>query len=566
MDALGTTSTPSVDVDRPRIGEILVKRGWISDLQLDTALAHQRSSGRRMGETLVELGVISTAQLAEALAERLGHDFLDLAQMDPDPVVSHQVPEELARRYCALAIRRSDDRTIVAMANPDDVFALDDLRVVTGGGIDAVMADPAAITRLLDRIWSHAEIASSLGDANDFEVAPSEIAQMTAEAGEGPIVRLVNAILEQAAAARASDVHIDPGEHLTRVRCRIDGLLHDTSEVPTRLHRAVVSRLKVMASIDIANARIPHDGRFTLTLRDRLIDVRVATLPTSNGEAAVLRLLDRRASALSLDELGLLPDERERYERVFRRSQGTILVAGPTGSGKTSTLYATLSELNDPVRNLVTVEDPIEYRLAGVKQVQVNPRAGLHFATALRSLLRADPDVILVGEIRDRETARTAAEAALTGHLVLSTIHTTSAASTPVRLIDMGVDAYLVASAVSGIVSQRLLRVLCERCRVIDELAGERLAALGFVDHDSGSVYRSVGCSQCGGTGYHGRRAAYEILEMTDAIASLVLRGAGPREIEARAVEQGLITLREATLRRVLAGMTSLDEFARVVL
>ncbi len=551
----------------PRIGEVLLARGWVDPAQLARALDEQRSSGQRFGEILVEQGVISTAQLAEGLAERLGYGFVDLRDHDLDLVTAHVIPEELARRYQALPLERLGDDLVVAMHDPSDVFAIDDLRMLTGGRISPVMADPVLIRRGIDRAWSHAEIQSSLGDATEaMQATPSEVAQLAAEAEDAPIVRLVNALLDQAAEARASDIHVEPGSSRLRVRSRIDGMLHDTGDVPLQIHRALVSRVKVMAGIDIANARVPHDGRFTLALRERMIDVRVSTLPTTHGEAVVLRLLDRKAGVQPLDALGFLPDELQRYEEIFLRSQGAVLVAGPTGSGKTSTLYATLAVLNRRDRHLVTVEDPVEYQLDGVKQVQVNLRAGVSFATALRAILRADPDVILVGEIRDRDTARTAAEAALTGHLVLSTVHTLSGASTPIRLIDMGVDPYLVASALSGVVSQRLMRRLCDACKTFDEQAGERLAALGLGDRDPTELMRATGCQRCASTGYRGRSAVYEIMPMTDAIASLVLRGAPAREIARAASADGVELLADAAYRRVEGGLTSLDEYARVLL
>jgi type IV pilus assembly protein PilB len=551
---------------RQRIGSVLLRRGWLDAAQLARALDEQRASGERFGQILVEQGVITTSQLAEALAERLGYAFVDVAGRDIDVRTVHMISEELARRYEALPLEQHADELVVAMTDPTDVFALDDLRMLVGGTITPVMADPVAIRSAIDRAWSHAEIQSSLGDATlALESTPSEVAQLTAAAEDAPIIRLANALLDQAVEARASDIHIEPGAARLRFRSRIDGILHDTGDATLQIHRALVSRFKVMAGIDIANSRVPHDGRFTLARRDREIDVRVSTLPTVRGEAVVLRLLDRRAAAQRLDALGFLPHELACYETIFARSQGAVLVAGPTGSGKTSTLYATLALLNRPDRHLVTVEDPVEYELEGVKQVQVNVRAGVTFAGALRAILRADPDVVLVGEIRDRDTARTAAEAALTGHLVFSTVHTLSGASTPIRLIDMGVDPYLVASAITGVVSQRLVRVLCDACKVADEHAAERLAAAGLADRDPTGLMRAAGCARCASTGYRGRSAVYEILPISDPIASLVLQGAPAREIERNAAADGVEALADAAFRRVASGLTSLDEYVRVL-
>jgi type IV pilus assembly protein PilB len=403
-------------------------------------------------------------------------------------------------------------------------------------------------------------------DAVDGEES-DELGDLIAVAEDAPIVRMVNAILAQAIGERASDVHLEPTPDRLVVRFRVDGVLHDASQAPLSVHRPAISRLKIMAGVDIAKTRLPQDGRFSVTLDGRHVDVRMATLPTAFGEAAILRLLDKSAGMIELGELGFSPDELERYRELFSVSQGAIITSGPTGSGKTSTLYATLLEIDKTVQSIISVEDPIEYRMTGIKQMQADPRSGLTFPIALRSILRSDPDVILVGEIRDLETARIAAEAALTGHLVFSTIHTTSAAAVPLRLIDMGVEPFLVTSALTAVVGQRLARRLCSECAQTDEPDLETRTRLGIPDElmDQGIIRRAVGCPRCANTGYHGRIGIYEIMAMTADICRLVAGGADRRDIERWAVSEGMDTLRMAALRRVADGTLSLEELLRVV-
>jgi type IV pilus assembly protein PilB len=559
--------TPLREVKQARIGEMLIDRGLISPEDLEQALQYQRGSGRRMGEALVEMGVISEFDLTRILAERLGYDFVDLSSENLDFLVASLIPEEVARRYQALPIREGDGRVVVAMASPSDVFALDDLRVLTDSSVVAVMAAPTQLLDAIDRAFSHTEVETSLGDAvteaDDFQ----GVEQLVSESADAPIVRLVNALIEQGIDERASDLHIEPSSTRVRVRSRVDGVLRELSNVPRPVHRALVSRLKVMAGIDITRSRVPHDGRFSVRVRDRTVDVRITTLPTVHGESVILRLLDHSEGVIDVGRLGFLPDELERYRRAYRVAQGTILVTGPTGSGKTSTLYATLLEVNTDARSTVSVEDPIEYKIDGIKQIQISPAVGLTFPIALRAILRSDPDILLVGEIRDRETAKIAAEAALTGHLVLSTLHTTSAAATPLRLIDMGLEPYLVTSAVTCIVAQRLARRLCKICAEPDTREAQELRRLGMTDEviETGTLFRPVGCPSCHGTGYRGRGAIYEIMPVTEHISRLVLDGASSAEIERLAVAEGMDTLRMSAMRRVALGEFGIDELIRVV-
>ncbi len=552
-----------------RIGELMLERGLITGDDLDAALQRQRQTGRRMGETLVEMGALSSFDLAQLLAEHLGVPFVDLRTHPADLMLAALVPDEVARRYGALPLARWDGQIVIAMANPEDVFALDDLRVLTGQPILTVMADPEQLREAIGRAYSRTDVESTVGDAasdyeDDFDTA--RLHEVTTE--DGPIVRLVNALLEQAVDERASDLHIEPGADRVRVRFRVDGVLHDTSETPLAVLRPVVSRVKVLGALDIAQTRVPQDGRFSVNVHGRPIDVRVATLPTANGEAIVMRLLDRMRGVMDLDGLGLTERERARYEPAFRAPQGAVFVSGPTGSGKTSTLYATLMAINTPDKSIVSVEDPVEYRLDGIKQIQINPRAGVTFPRALRSILRADPDVVLVGEVRDAETAHIAAESAITGHLVFSTLHTTRAAAVPMRLVDMGIEPYLVASSLTCVLAQRLARRLCPDCAAPDKSPEtEFLKSLGATEEMlQGAKFRKpVGCHMCQQQGFRGRVAVYEVMPFTEEIGRMVLDRASTVDIERLAVEEGMDTLRQAALHRVVRGEFTIDELLRVI-
>jgi type IV pilus assembly protein PilB len=555
--------------DAPRIGELMLERGLISGDDLDAALERQRTTGKRMGETLVEIGAISSFDLSQLLAEHLGVPFVDLRARPADLMLAAMVPEEVARRYRALPVARWDGQIVIAMANPEDVFALDDLRVLTGQTVLSVMADPEQLREAIDRSYARTDVESTLGDAaSDYEddTASADLLGMSVE--DGPIVRLVNALLERAVDERASDLHVEPSSDRVRVRFRVDGVLHDTSETPLSVLRPIVSRVKVLGGLDIAQTRSPQDGRFSVTVHGRPIDVRVATLPTANGEAIVMRLLDRMRGVMDLGGLGLSETEMSRYEPAFRAPQGAVFVSGPTGSGKTSTLYATLSEINKPDRSIVSVEDPVEYRLDGIKQIQINSRAGVTFPTALRAILRADPDVVLIGEVRDAETAHIAAEASITGHLVFSTLHTTRASAVPMRLVDMGIEPYLVASSLTCVIAQRLARKLCPDCATVEEHPDlDLLRSLGATDEIlQGAQFRQpVGCHMCQKTGFRGRQAVYEVMPITEDIGHLVLERASSVTIEHLAVEQGMDTLRIAALRRVARGEFTVDEMLRVI-
>ena len=507
-----------------------------------------------------------------ALAQQAGYPFVDLEQHSIDAGVATVLPEPLVRRYGTMPIGWRDHRLVVAVSDPSNVFAIDDIRAATGRDIEVVVAAPAQIAALHERFFRlDAEVDSvaqlAVDASDEVEETLSTLREVVEDA---PIVKFVNLLVAQAVSDRASDIHVEPTEHDLRIRFRIDGVLHEVMHAPRQIQSGVISRIKLMAEIDIAERRVPQDGRISMKVGGRAVDLRVATLPTVHGEKVVLRVLDKGTALLELADLGFLPDTLERFAGSYRKPYGTILVTGPTGSGKSTTLYATLNLLNQPDRNIITVEDPVEYRLAGINQVQIHTKAGLTFAAALRSILRSDPDVLLVGEIRDRETAVIAVEAALTGHLVLSTLHTNDAASTPMRLVEMGVEPFLVTSALDCVVAQRLARRLCDACKVPIEPSEAELVAAGWdlAGIRSGEwpvVYQPNGCAACGRTGYRGRFGVHEVLLMTEEIERAVLERQSSEDIAKIATMQGMVRLRDDGLRKVARGETSLEEILRVV-
>jgi type IV pilus assembly protein PilB len=560
-----------VTVERPvkELGDILVEEGMISSDQLEKAMAEQERLGRSLGRVLIEMGMVNEPDLVAALARQVGLDFIDLGDFQIDPNAVSLLPEPVARRYRALPIAFENSHLVVAMSDPANVFAMDDIRTITGMEVKPVVATVADVDAAIRR-YGHfersaediaTEAATQAEDAQELEAT-------TAAVEDAPIVRLVNLLITQAVADRASDIHIEPMERDIRIRYRIDGVLHEVMRSPKNIQNGLVSRLKVMADINIAERRVPQDGRVGLVVGGKAVDLRLATLPTVYGEKVVIRILDKTSALLRLGELGFLDEAFERYEESFRKPYGTVLVTGPTGSGKSTTLYATLNLINSIERNIITVEDPVEYRLAGINQIQVNTKAGLTFSTALRSILRADPDVLLIGEVRDRETALIAIEAALTGHLVLSTLHTNDAASAITRLIEMGVEAYLVASALDCVVAQRLARKLCNRCKEAFQPTEPELLAAGFAEEEVGeieAIYRPVGCPNCGKTGFHGRIGLYEVMPVTEEIEQMAAERQASEEIRKVAVEQGMMRLRDDGLTKARMGLTSLEEIFRVV-
>jgi type IV pilus assembly protein PilB len=554
-----------------QLGTLLVSQGLLPRDRLDAALAEQAETGKPLPRVLIERGYVNEVDLVRALAAQVGLEFVDLSEVSVDASVATLIPENLARKYQALPIFWEEHRLVVAIADPSNVFAVDDIRAITGADIRTVVATSGQLAELIDRFHRlDGEVDTVAQEAAD-ELGPGDdIASLSEIIEDAPIVKFVNLLITQAVSDRASDIHVEPGERDLRIRFRIDGVLHEVMHSPKSIQNGVISRLKVMAEIDIAERRLPQDGRISLTVGGKPIDLRVATLPTVYGEKVVMRILDKGQAVLSLNELGFLPEVMSRYEESYTKPYGTILVTGPTGSGKSTTLYATLNILNEPSRNVITIEDPVEYRLPGINQIQVNARAGLTFATALRSILRADPDIVLLGEIRDRETAVIGIEAALTGHLVLSTLHTNSAASTPMRLVEMGVEPFLVTSALDCVLAQRLARRLCDRCKEAYQPTESELVEAGWRVEDLGAnewptLFRHIGCSSCGRTGYRGRFAIHEVMLITEDVERMIIERRSTDDIQKTAVMQGMLTMREDGLRKVGNGQTSLEEVFRVV-
>jgi len=568
--AAGTgTAGPS---DDERLGTLLVAGGLLSQEALEQALIARSVRGQSLTRILIDDELVTEPDLVATLAAHLKLEYVDLADYPVDAAAARLISDSMARRYLALPIGWIEGRLIVAMADPSNVFAVDDIRTVTGAELRIAVATSSSILEAITkhhRVMSDAENVSAEA-ASSFE-PDVQLASIREVNQESPIVKLVNLLISQAIADRASDIHVEPGEHDLRVRFRIDGVLHDVMRPPKNIQSGIVSRLKVMADINIAERRVPQDGRINTVINGRAVDLRVATLPTVHGEKVVMRVLDKSTALLRLTDLGFLPENMARYEESYMKPYGTILVTGPTGSGKSTTLYATLNIVNDETKNVITVEDPVEYQLPGINQVQVNVKAGLTFAAALRSILRSDPDVVLVGEIRDRETAVIAVEAALTGHLVLSTLHTNDAASTPSRLVEMGVEPFLVGSSIDCIVAQRLARRLCARCKQAYRPERAELTAVGWDFERLGGldpdfhVFRAKGCGACGGTGYYGRFAVHEVLQVTEEVERLIVERGHTDEIRKVAIAQGMLTLRQAGMVEVAQGMTSIEEILRVI-
>jgi type IV pilus assembly protein PilB len=553
------------------IGEILVSRGAITGRQLEEAYRIGRRQRQAVGKVLLSLGYVGQVDLAKALAVRLRLDFVDLGVDDVDREAAGLVDKKLLRRYGMLPLRVEEGRLVVAMKDPTNLHALEDLKMLSGYPASPVVVAGSDLRRVFGQVFGEGdEVAELLGEAA-AEASPEEREEVELreyrEASGAPTVRLVGSILRRAAGDGASDVHLEPRGGELAVRFRVDGVLREVMSVPPALQGGVVARLKVLAGLDIAERRLPQDGRFSATLEEGKVDLRVSTLPTTHGEKVVLRLLDSADLHTDLKGLGFSRKMLESYEAVFRRPYGTILVTGPTGSGKSTTLYATLGEINTPERNIVTVEDPVEYRMRGVNQVQVNPRIGLTFPLGLRSILRCDPDVVMIGEIRDRETAKTSVEAALTGHLVLATLHTNNAPAAVTRLTDMGVEPFLTASAVDCVIAQRLARRLCERCKRPAGMDEKALRELGArFAGDKTDFHAAVGCERCAGTGYAGRVGVYELMLVDEELRRLILQGASADEIGGAARNAGMIPLREDGLTKAARGITTVEEILLTVM
>lgn len=556
-----------------QLDELLLRRGLVSEEQLDEARAQAEQRRRSLGRVLIELGYVTEGGLVSILAEQLGLEFVDLSETTIDISAVAMVPEHAARRHNCIPVRFEDGRLVLAMADPANVVAIDDIRALAKRDVRPVVATKQDVLGAINRHYRLDRAAETLVEeateqAEDEARSLEEVVAADATAQDAPIIKLVNLLISQAVNDRASDIHIEPEERHLRVRYRIDGVLHEVMTPPKAVQSGITSRLKIMADINIAERRIPQDGRIGLVVAGKAIDIRVATLPTVHGEKIVMRLLDKSNVLLSLEDLGFSDDNYTRYQESFVKPYGQILVTGPTGSGKSTTLYATLNVLNTADVNIITVEDPVEYRLAGINQVQVNNKAGLTFASALRSILRSDPDKVLIGEIRDRETAQIAVEAALTGHLVLSTLHTNDAPSALPRLVEMGIEPFLVASALDCVLAQRLARRLCGRCKepyvpTLDELRAARFSL--EQDEELPKLYRPIGCTACGNTGYKGRMAVHEVMSVTEEIERMVAENASSEEMGRVARQQGMTTLRHDGMMKVKQGMTAIEEILRVI-
>ena len=577
-----------------RIGELLLKEKCITAEQLQQALQQQKAKGGKLGFNLVRLGFVKDEEITALLSKQYGVPSINLAQFEIDASIIKLIPADTAQKYQIVPLSRAGSTLTIAMTDPTNVFAMDDIKFMTGYNVEPVVASETAVGEAIDKYYpskaakptvalpsgpSALEVATKgLEELQALETGNVEVlddleeisAETLAKQGEeAPVVRLVNVVMMSAIQKGASDIHIEPYEKELRVRYRVDGILYNIMSPPMRLRDSIVSRVKIMAKLDIAEKRLPQDGRIKIRFSEngvpKEIDFRVSCLPTLFGEKVVMRLLDREKLMLDMTRLGFEPESLIKYEAAILRPWGMVLVTGPTGSGKTNTLYSSISKINSPETNIMTAEDPVEFNLSGVNQVQVKESIGLNFAAALRSFLRQDPNIILVGEIRDFETAEIAVKAALTGHLVLSTLHTNDAPSTVNRLMNMGIEPFLVASSVHLICAQRLVRRVCQHCKEALPLPPAALAQAGFSPADAQTVtaYKGIGCDRCNLTGYKGRIGLYEVLEVTEELRELILVGASGLELRRKAIDEGMITLRASGLRKVKEGVTTLEEVVR---
>jgi len=569
-----------------KLGEILLKENLISPEQLKQALEHQKSNGGRLGNTLVKLGFLSDDEVTAVLSRQYGVPSINLSYFEVDPNVIKLIPMETAIKYQVLPLSRVGSSLTLAMVDPTNVFAMDDIKFMTGFNIEPVVASETAITEAIKKHYGSAEEAERKKELEEIvsfidegatesveleaeDQAGLNLAELEKAAEEAPVIKLVNYILTDAVKRGASDIHMEPYEKEYRVRYRVDGMLMTIMNPPNKLRDAIISRVKIMAKLDISEKRLPQDGRIMIKFmkdgRKKQLDFRVSVLPTLHGEKIVMRLLDKENLRLDMTKLGFEPESLAKFQKAIFKPYGMVLVTGPTGSGKTNTLYSSISQLNKPDTNIITAEDPVEFQLPGINQVQMKEQIGLNFAAALRSFLRQDPNIILVGEIRNFETAEIAIKAALTGHLVLSTLHTNDAPSTISRLMNMGIEPFLVATSVHLIAAQRLARRICAECKVEDHVTPQVLIDAGYTPEEAKSVkvFKGQGCATCGNKGYKGRLGLYEVLEISDDLRELILVGASALEIKKKAIEQGMISLRRSGLIKVAAGLTTLEEVIR---
>jgi MSHA biogenesis protein MshE len=563
------SSRAAIRPQRVRLGDVLVAQKLLTVEQLRVALEEQTRRGRRLGRVLVELGFLKDDQLAQALARQLGLRYVDLAQYNFNPKVVQKLPESAARRFRALPLEERGSALVVGMADPTDLFAFDELTRLLKRDIEAVVVSEELVLKSLDQIYRRTEEISGLAKELQQDLGDNLVdfgalgASLGAE--DAPVVRLLQSLFEDATQVGASDIHIEPQEDRLRIRLRIDGELHPQTEADLRVASALALRLKLMAGLDISEKRLPQDGRFHVLVRGKPVDVRMSTMPIQHGESVVMRLLSRESGLLGLDNLGMAPTMLERFRAIIQRVSGMVLVTGPTGSGKTTTLYAALNQLNSPSRKIITVEDPVEYRVRGLNQIQVNEKIELSFATVLRSVLRQDPDVILVGEVRDTETAQIGLRAAITGHMVLSTLHVREAASVPVRLLDMGVPRYMVATALQAVIAQRLVRLICERCAERHAPSAQESRFLEQQWRGAAVEFkRGAGCAKCNGSGYRGRVGVYEMLEMTPPLVEAVAKEDITAFLRVAEAEMAGRTFVHHAAALAAAGRTTLHEAMRI--
>jgi type IV pilus assembly protein PilB len=564
-----------------KLGEMLLKAGMITQPQLQEALEAQKKSGGKLGFNLVKMGFVKEDDITQLLSDQYGVPSINLRHFEIDESVIHLVPSEVAQKYLVLPVNRTGATLTIAMADPTNVFAMDDIKFMTGYNVEPVVASEIAIREAIEKYYgsSHAlELKKVMDQMAEQDTEALELLEEDEEldihklehvSEEAPVVRLVNIILTDSIKKGASDIHIEPYEKDFRARFRVDGVLYEIMHPPMKLKDAITSRLKIMAKLDISERRLPQDGRIKIKMKlqgkTKEMDYRVSVLPTLFGEKIVMRLLDKDNLVLDMTRLGFEPESLAKFERQILRPYGMVLVTGPTGSGKTNTLYSSIARVNTPETNIMTAEDPVEFNLHGINQVQMKEQIGLNFATALRAFLRQDPNIILVGEIRDFETAEIAVKAALTGHLVLSTLHTNDAPSTINRLMNMGIEPFLVATSVNLICAQRLVRRICKDCKEEVQLPAQALVEIGFPVEEAGKVrlYKGRGCPNCNNTGYRGRVGLFEVMEITDELRELILSGASAMELRRKGMEEGMITLRLSGLQKLRDGQTSVEEVVR---
>jgi type IV pilus assembly protein PilB len=559
----------------PRLGELLLRTNLITEDQLEQAIARQKVEGGRLSAILIKLGWVKEEDVSRCLGEQYGIPYIDLDGQTISPEVIRLIHPGIVQKYLVIPVAKAGSTLAMAMADPTNVFAVDDIKFMTGLRVELMVATESAIRRAIDRFYDSSEtlqnVMASIEDAGmevmeEPEDGHLNLTDLRQAVEEAPVVKLVNLILAEAIKKGASDIHAEPYEKTLRVRFRIDGVLYEVMSPPLSLKNAMISRLKIMGDLDISERRLPQDGRMKVKYKGREVDFRVSTLPTLFGEKVVMRLLDKANLKLDLSKLGFAPQALADFEAAIRAPYGMILVTGPTGSGKTTTLYSALDRLNQPEMNIMTAEDPVEFNIKGINQVQIRENIGLNFAAALRSFLRQDPEVLMVGEIRDHETAEIAVKAALTGHLVLSTLHTNDAPSAVTRLLNMGIEPFLVASSVILILAQRLLRRICVHCKMPAVVPPHALVDVGLTPKEAALItcYKGSGCEVCSGTGYKGRMAIYEVMTLSPELRDMVLSGASALEIKRTAIQQGMETLRMSGLEKLKEGITTVEEVVRV--